>query len=97
MERGSDRSNGLSHRADAVVCKSRESCSGTSLHLQDKFPTACHCLGWGIAPQCRDSSQSSEQHKKQSGQLTLLFLFGHPTPPSLIMHSKVFLLTGKSL
>lgn len=34
---------------------------------------------------------------KNSGQLTLLFLSGHPTPPSLIMHSKVFLLTGKSL
>lgn len=97
------RSNGLSYRADAVVCKSCKSCSGTSLPLQEKFPTVCHCLGRGIAPQCPDSSQScrcsSEQHKKQSGQLTLLFLSGHPTPPSLVVDSKVFQcssLVGKS-
>lgn len=53
----SHRSSGLSHRADAVVC-SCESCSGTSLHLQEKSPTACHCLGRGIAPQCPDPCQS---------------------------------------
>lgn len=60
-----------------------------------------HCLGRGIAPQSPDPCQSCRDvalnNKKQSGQLRLLFLSGHPTPPGLVVDSSVpvFLLTGK--
>lgn len=61
------------------------------LHIFRKSSQQSVTVWEGELHQCPDSSQScsSEQHKKQSGQLLLLLLSGHPTLPSLVVDSKV--------
>lgn len=81
----------LSYWADAVFCKSCESCFGASLHLQVKFLTVSCSLGGRFEPQCPDFFQSCRDvvpNNTKSRAIPAAFLSEHQLLPTLAVYSK---------